>query len=151
MLGELTAMEIDALLREEFVGRIGCHAEGRTYVVPVTYAYDGRAVYGHTREGLKLRMMRENPYVCFEVDRMRDLSDWESVIAWGCFEPLEGAAAEAGMALLVERLTPHLTGRGSARAPEPHGGAHAHGAAGLGAARVFRLVLSERTGRYEHA
>ena len=41
---ELTRAEIDQLLRERTVGRIGCHADGVTYVVPVIYAYDGEAV-----------------------------------------------------------------------------------------------------------
>ena len=74
MLGTLTAPEVEALLRAEAEGRVGCHADGRTYVVPIVYAYDGEAVCGHSRDGLKLRMMRANPRVCFEVDRMRDLA-----------------------------------------------------------------------------
>ncbi len=61
MLGELTGEEIDGLLRSEAVGRIGCYGFGRSYVVPVTYAYDGIAVYCHSREGLKLRMIRATP------------------------------------------------------------------------------------------
>ena len=73
MLGELTPEEIDEMLRSEAIGRIGCYAFGRPYVVPITFAYDGVAVYGHSREGLKLRMMRSHPSVCFEVDRMEGL------------------------------------------------------------------------------
>ena len=49
MLGELDAEQIEELLRAEVLGRIGCHADGRTYVVPVTFAYDGECVYGHSR------------------------------------------------------------------------------------------------------
>ena len=70
-------------LKAETIGRIGCYAYGRPYVVPITYAYDGVAVYAHSREGLKLRAMRSNPGVCFEVDRMASLSEWSSVIAMG--------------------------------------------------------------------
>ena len=33
MIEELAPDEIDAFLREQLVGRIGCHADGRTYVV----------------------------------------------------------------------------------------------------------------------
>ena len=46
MLGTLDAARIEALLGEEVVGRIGCHAEGRTYVVPITYVYADGCVYG---------------------------------------------------------------------------------------------------------
>ena len=69
MLGELTSDQIEHLLHSEVVGRIGCHAAGRTYVVPVNYAYDGEFLYGHAADGMKLQMMRENPELCFEVDR----------------------------------------------------------------------------------
>jgi uncharacterized protein len=65
MLGELTAEQINAVLFNEVVGRIGCHGEGRTYVVPVTYVFDGEAVCAHSAEGLKIRIMRANPDVCF--------------------------------------------------------------------------------------
>jgi hypothetical protein len=47
MLGTLDCRQIEDLLHAEVVGRIGCHTSGRTYVVPITYAYDGAAVYGH--------------------------------------------------------------------------------------------------------
>ena len=65
-------------------------AEGRTYVVPITYAYDNNSVIGHSSEGLKMRMMRENPWVCVEVDHMDDLANCRSVIAWGRFEEWGG-------------------------------------------------------------
>jgi len=35
VIEELTRAEVDELLRERTVGRIGCHADGVTYVVPV--------------------------------------------------------------------------------------------------------------------
>ena len=63
MLGVLSDEQVERLLGSEVVGRIGCHAEGRTYVVPVTYVYDGSAIYGHTGDGMKMRMMRKNPDV----------------------------------------------------------------------------------------
>src|SRR5689334_15533829 len=104
MLGLLAPEDIERILHSETVGRIGCHADGRTYVVPITYAYDGTAIYGHSAEGLKLRMMRANPRVCFEVEQVDDLANWRSVIAWTTFEELHGAEAERAMQLLASRL-----------------------------------------------
>jgi nitroimidazol reductase NimA-like FMN-containing flavoprotein (pyridoxamine 5'-phosphate oxidase superfamily) len=102
----LTAEQIDQVLRSEVVGRIGCHAEGKTYVVPIAYVYDGQHIYGHTGGGLKLRMLRANPDVCFEVDHIVSLSNWQSVIAWGQFEELHGAEADRAVRLLAERIRP---------------------------------------------
>lgn len=70
MLGELNTEQIELLLKSEVIGRIGCCADNKVYVVPVTYAYDGTHVYAHSKEGMKIRMMRKSPEVCFEVDQM---------------------------------------------------------------------------------
>jgi nitroimidazol reductase NimA-like FMN-containing flavoprotein (pyridoxamine 5'-phosphate oxidase superfamily) len=141
MLGELTSGEIDGVLRREAIGRIGCYAFGRPYVVPITYAYDGVAVYGHSREGLKLRMMRSHPTVCFEVERFESPSSWQSVIALGTFSELEPPEAEIAMELLRRRLAPLVASATSA----PDGPLHASGMPWS----VFRILLGERSGRFE--
>lgn len=141
MLGELTAGEIDDLLRSEAIGRIGCYGFGRPYVVPVTYAYDGTAVYGHSREGLKLRIMRSNPDVCFEVDRLDSIKDWQSVIAYGRFSELEAMEAELAMQLLSRRLAPLVASATSVPDSRIHASGHPWS--------VFRILLGERTGRFE--
>jgi uncharacterized protein len=146
MLGELRADEIERVLAEETVARLGCHVDGRTYVVPVTYCYDGGALLAHSREGLKLQMMRRNPDVCVEVDRMRSLSNWESVIAWGRFEELHGPAAMTALRKLVQHVMPMIHSETSL----PSHAEHPHGlGAGVFDATVFRIVLTEKTGRYE--
>jgi nitroimidazol reductase NimA-like FMN-containing flavoprotein (pyridoxamine 5'-phosphate oxidase superfamily) len=89
MLGKLSELQIERFLQSQIVGRIGCHANGETYVVPISYAYDGTYIYARTYEGKKLDMMREEPRICFEVDTLRDLSEWKSVIGWGEFEELK--------------------------------------------------------------
>jgi uncharacterized protein len=89
MLGELNEAQVDQVLRSEVIGRLGCHAQGRTYIVPITYAYDGDCIYGHSAEGMKVRMMRANPNVCFEVDEMESMANWRSVIAWRCIRSFQ--------------------------------------------------------------
>ena len=84
----MNAAEIEQLLQQQLVGRIGCHVDGLTYVVPVSYAYEGNYIYCHALEGMKINMMRKNPDVCFEVDNTKNLANWQSVIAWGSFEEL---------------------------------------------------------------
>lgn len=147
MLGILNETEIEALLHAEVTGRIGCHTDGRTYVVPVTYAYHDGCVYGHSGHGLKLQMMRHSPEVCFEVEHLEDLARWRSVIAWGRFEELRGAEAVVGMQRLLDRLRPLMV---SATARPSHGTSHGHGADVHGQqAVVYRIRLSEKTGRFE--
>jgi nitroimidazol reductase NimA-like FMN-containing flavoprotein (pyridoxamine 5'-phosphate oxidase superfamily) len=142
MLGTLEPQQIERVLHAETVGRIGTHVDGRTYVVPITYVYDGDAVYGHSALGLKIRMMRAAPDVCFEVDQIDDLASWRSVIAWGRYEELVGDLAVAAMNLLRARLAPVTSSETTGPAGHPVGET---GLAGI----AFRIRLSERTGRFE--
>jgi hypothetical protein len=132
VIEELTRDEVDELLRERVVGRIGCHAKGLTYVVPVIYAYDGEAVYVASVEGQKIRMMRTNAQVCFEVDEY-EAGAWRSVVAHARYEELAGPAAERALELLAARFA----GSGARRRP----------ATGDRSTVCFRLVLGETTGR----
>jgi hypothetical protein len=106
MLGTLSQAEIEQLLQTEVVARLGCHAGGRTYIVPVTYAYDGEGLLIQSADGQKLRMMYQNPWVCVEVDHIENLANWRSVIAWGRFEELLGDHATAALGRLRARLEP---------------------------------------------
>ena len=142
MLGRLDAEQIDRVLHRAAVGRIGVHAEGSTYVVPITYVYDGDAVYCHSALGQKIRMMRTSPDVCFEVDEIDDLSSWRSVIAQGRYEELSGDLATAAMNLLRSRLAPLTASETVGPAGHPAGAADLTGIA-------FRLRLTDRTGRFE--
>ncbi|HXX69349.1 MAG TPA: pyridoxamine 5'-phosphate oxidase family protein [Polyangiaceae bacterium] len=144
MLGELTVEEIELLLRRESIGRIGCVADSRIYVVPTTYAYDGEFVYSHSADGLKIRTMRANPSVCFEVEQIIDLAHWSSVIAWGRYEELTGANEDHAIALLTNRFSPSPISATALARPRIRGIAQEGSRTTL-----FRLRLSEKTGRFE--
>ena len=132
MIEELDEREIDAFLRRQLVGRVGCHAGGQTYVVPVIYVWDGACVYVQSVEGRKTRIMRTNPDVCFEVDEYEPDGSWRSVILEGVYEELDGGPAEAALALLVQRFP---------------GGRRATGRATGGRPVTFRICCNEATGR----
>jgi nitroimidazol reductase NimA-like FMN-containing flavoprotein (pyridoxamine 5'-phosphate oxidase superfamily) len=103
---ELSRAEIDEFLRGQRIARLGCHAGGVTYVVPLIYAYDDGAVVAVTTEGRKTAMLRENPRVCVEVDEYDadGRGSWRSVIAHGAYEELAGDAIEPALGLLRERF-----------------------------------------------
>lgn len=144
MIGELTNDQIDHVLASQMVGRIGCHLEGRTYVVPVAFAFDGQYIYAHSRNGLKISMMRTNRRVCFEVDVIEDMGNWRSVIVQGEYEELKTTALQLmAFKLLSDRLTPVRTSqaaRPSAKTPP-------------GEKKMrpvfFRISILEKSGRYE--
>jgi hypothetical protein len=108
MWGDLDEGQIDDLLKSEVIGRIGCFDGNKIYVVPITYAYDNGYIYGHTKDGLKIRMMRKNPNICFEVDWMKDMGNWKSVILYGTFEELKGDDANNGLEILMKSIMSNL-------------------------------------------
>jgi nitroimidazol reductase NimA-like FMN-containing flavoprotein (pyridoxamine 5'-phosphate oxidase superfamily) len=113
---ELSRGEIDDFLRGQRIARLGCHAGGETYVVPLIYAYEDGAVVAVTTEGRKTAMLRENPRVCIEVDEydVDGRGSWRSVIAYGIYDELAGEAIEPALTLLRERFS-----RTAGRAAEP--------------------------------
>ena len=139
-IGSLSPKQIESLLKSATVGRIGVANDDRAYVVPMTYVYDGDSIYGHTTLGLKIRMMRTNPQVCFEVDDIRDMANWRSVVAQGRFEELAGDLATAAERLIAARLGP-LTASETAGPSGNTKDRRQHIA--------FRIRLRERTGRFE--
>lgn len=150
MLGTLTADQVDHLLHEQVIGRIGCHADGKTYVVPITFAYADGCVYGHSGVGRKIEMMRANPEVCFEVEQVDTLANWKSVVADGTFEELHGAEAGRGMKVLVDRLLPLMGNQANVPTHGGPGATEAHRADTHGfEAVIYRIRLREPAGRFE--
>ena len=141
MLGTLTRTQIENVLRAGTVGRIGVTADGRTYVVPITYVYEGDSVYGHTTIGQKVRMMRKSPDVCFEVEDIKDMANWRTAITWGRYEELTGDVATAAAKLIAARLGPLTTSATAGPVGPAARKAQTHVS--------YRIRLTERTGRYE--
>jgi nitroimidazol reductase NimA-like FMN-containing flavoprotein (pyridoxamine 5'-phosphate oxidase superfamily) len=147
MIGSLNTNEIENLLEKQVIGRIGCYSGDRAYVVPVSYAYDGKYIYVHSFEGKKMEMMRKNPLICFQVDDMHNMANWQSVIAWGEFEELSNPTErEKALQILIDRHLPanssettHLGGTW------PFSPKDLNNIKGI----VFRIFLKEKTGRFE--
>jgi len=147
MLGDLNPDQIEVLLMNEVIGRIGCNANGVTYVVPVTYVYDDGYIYAHSKEGMKIQMMRLNPMVCFEIDKMDDLENWQSVIAWGRYEELKGNDQKMGLQKIINGLP--LASSSETSLPSRNLEDAHQNSAGPYKAIIYRVKLLEKTGRYE--
>ncbi|SKC83437.1 pyridoxamine 5'-phosphate oxidase family protein [Ohtaekwangia koreensis] len=148
MLGKLTEEQVDHVLHEQLLGRIGCRAKNRVYIVPVTYVYHKGYIYAHSKEGEKIRMMRSNPEICFQVDAIENMTNWRSVVVWGKYEELKTKKEqEAGLKIMADRLAPFTISetirpsQGPSRPPEVV-------EKGFKAV-AYRLKVLEKTGRFE--
>ena len=148
MIGKLSTHEIDVVIKQQVIGRLGCHADDITYVVPISYAYDGDYIYSHTLEGMKLDIMRKNPKVCFQVDAMDNMANWQSVIAWGEFEELrEKEMRDEALQKLVNRVLPMISSETTHLSPQwPFPSKDIGSIKGI----VFRIRIKEKTGRFEN-
>jgi uncharacterized protein len=92
MLGRLNDSEIELVLKHNLLGRIACYDDAKIYIVPINYVYDGKDIIAHSVQGMKIEMMRRNPQICFEVDEIKDFTNWKSVIVWGEYQELSDSA-----------------------------------------------------------
>ncbi len=109
MTGKLDTDQIRNLMTSQVLGRMACSNGLQPYIVPVTYAYDGKYIYGQTNEGMKLDILRKNPLVCFEVDSMINMANWQSVLVFGEFEELQHEAADMAREMLFGRIFSLMT------------------------------------------
>jgi nitroimidazol reductase NimA-like FMN-containing flavoprotein (pyridoxamine 5'-phosphate oxidase superfamily) len=140
MLGELNEEQIEELLMSLPVGRIGCHADGVTYIVPVNYVYDGKNLYAHSAKGMKIDMMRKNPEVCFQADAIDNLMNWESVIT-------DMQEKQDTMQNIINRVMPLMHGN---MAQPSHGfTSNANDVGGVVELILYKIILTKKTGRFE--
>ncbi len=75
---------IEAVIRGSQVCRLGLARDNIPYVVPLSFGYDGRAIYFHgAGEGRKIDFIQANNQVCFEFEGdIRLLADKSSPCNW---------------------------------------------------------------------
>ena len=112
--------EIDAIIRSALVCRIALANGNEPYVVPVSFGYDGEALFIHTaKSGRKIEFIEANNRVCFELEDNvslqvddGDACKWtfafESVIGYGTITELETAGERARG---LNQIMLHYSGR----------------------------------------
>jgi hypothetical protein len=136
LIRALAEEESLAMLARHHVGRIAFSFRDRVDIQPIHYFLDGKWLYGRTSTGSKFSTLAHNPWCAFEVDEVRDLFDWDSVVVKGPLELLDPETAspdayDRGLQLM-RSLVPETFTSGD---PAPH------------RLILLRLHASELTGR----
>jgi len=109
--------ELESVLREAAVCRMGLCDEGKPYVVPMNYGYRDGSVFLHSAtEGRKIDILRRNPNVCLEFEKDVELvaaeaacsfsMKYRSVIASGKAVFLEGTEEKSfGLNAIMLQVT----------------------------------------------
>ncbi len=88
-------VEVEELLSNTLVGRLGTCSDNIPYITPVNYIYDNNKIYFHSaHEGRKIENIKSNQQVCFEIDKIISIipgmrmpcgstAEYKSVIIFG--------------------------------------------------------------------
>ena len=107
----------------------------------------GKFIYCHTHEGLKTKIMRENPNICFEVEEMKDMANWKTVILQGEFVELHRPAEiNRAMEILLKRYLPMISSVTTHLGK--HWPFHPDDAAEIDGI-TFKIKIKEKSGRFE--
>jgi len=137
MYGELRTEEIDSLLGRNRYGRLGFNLNGQVFITPINYAYEAGVLYGHAPEGTKVRAMRENPVVAFEVDEIESAAHWRSVLLHGRYQEVRDPEKKR----LAFQIILGQAGGGER--------SEVSWAMGLDDLVIFRVDVESRSGRFE--
>jgi nitroimidazol reductase NimA-like FMN-containing flavoprotein (pyridoxamine 5'-phosphate oxidase superfamily) len=148
--GNLTKDEMNNLLSSHYIARLGCCENGKPYIVPVTYAYDPfmQDIFGVSGEGMKMQIIRRNPRVCIEVESIKDIANWQSVIAWGEMEELNGADARNTLHEFVKKVTSLINDENDMQVKFLRDISYSGGEGKAGVV-VYRIRIKEWTGKFE--
>jgi uncharacterized protein len=114
----LSAAECQTLLAAHHVGRLAYAYKQRVDIEPLHYVVDGEWLYLRTARGTKVSMLEHQPWVALEVDDVKGLFDWQSVVVHGSvqlLDPQGGPEADARWQHAVEtfrRIVPLAFTRG---------------------------------------
>jgi nitroimidazol reductase NimA-like FMN-containing flavoprotein (pyridoxamine 5'-phosphate oxidase superfamily) len=82
---EVTARhEIESIIRQSSVCRLGLVDDGWPYIVPVCFGYQDNVLYFHSaKEGRKIEILKRSNRVCFEFDIQAEVKPGKTACAWG--------------------------------------------------------------------
>ena len=91
---DLDFSEIEAMLKEHSYGRLAFTFRDRVDIEPIHYVYENAWLICRTGPGTKLTQLAHHPWVAFEIDEVRGLFEWRSVVVKGTvYFPDQGSLA----------------------------------------------------------
>ena len=109
---EMTSAACIALIRREIVGRMAYSFHDRVDITPIHYVYSNEWVFARTSHGAKMTTIAHVPWVAFEVDDVKSVFEWKSVVVHGTVHlaerdqgPTEARLWRTGIELL-RRIVP---------------------------------------------
>jgi len=91
----LTEKECNTLLADNYIGQLAYIYNNRPFVVPITYYFDGKnTIISYSAEGHKTMAMRKINKVSMQVSDIKNINNWNSILAHGFFKEITGSDAK---------------------------------------------------------
>jgi len=109
--------ELEAVLHDGGICRIGMIDGKVPYLVPMNYGYADGKIYLHSAlAGRKVDVLRKNNYVCFEIENGTEIVENEEACSWGMryktiigygniLELEDPAEKRGGLALIMKKYS----------------------------------------------
>jgi nitroimidazol reductase NimA-like FMN-containing flavoprotein (pyridoxamine 5'-phosphate oxidase superfamily) len=106
---EMGSDDINDLIETSSFGHLGCSRDDEPYVVPINYAFVEPHLYIYTTEGKKADILKSNPRVCLQIERIKDRTDWESVVIHANAHEVSDADEREKAVRAILKINPTLT------------------------------------------
>jgi hypothetical protein len=117
---EITSyQEVEELLSNALVGRLGTCFNNIPYITPVNFVYDKNRIYFHSAlEGRKIENIKSNPNICFEIDQLISIipginrpcastTEYKSIIIFGDIKIVTDIEEKTfALNMLIEKYAP---------------------------------------------
>jgi nitroimidazol reductase NimA-like FMN-containing flavoprotein (pyridoxamine 5'-phosphate oxidase superfamily) len=96
MIKNLDFNRCSEVLKSNYIGYLSYISQNRPYAVPITYFYNekDRYIICYSGNGHKIRAMRRHGSVSLAVSDIHSNSEWQSVIAHGLYNEIDGGTAK---------------------------------------------------------
>ncbi|MDR4498930.1 MAG: pyridoxamine 5'-phosphate oxidase family protein [Candidatus Scalindua sp.] len=113
-------LEVEELLTNALVGRLGTCLDNIPYITPVNFVYDQNKIYFHSAlEGRKIENIKSNSNICFEIDQLISIipgvnrpcastTQYKSIIIFGNIKIVTDIEEKVfALNKLLEKYAPH--------------------------------------------
>jgi nitroimidazol reductase NimA-like FMN-containing flavoprotein (pyridoxamine 5'-phosphate oxidase superfamily) len=96
MIKNIKKDECYKIIDENYVGHLGYLSGITPFVIPITYYLntDDKSIICYSEKGHKIDAMRNNKIVTLEIENIKSVNNWKTVLIQGQYEELDGSTAK---------------------------------------------------------
>lgn len=150
MIKNLEITECLDLLGNNYIGRLAFVFHGDPYIVPITYFHDSeeKCILSYASKGHKIEAMRNHDSVALQVDEIKSIQEWKSVLVHGEFGELQGSTAKKYLHRFAEGVQNAITNK-KGMVPKFIQDFSSRLQRG-GIPIVYRISINDITGKFRH-